>query len=103
MGHGLLYRTYEAVDACVVLHNRRSLVRLQCTGGQLHFVLMRHPPLLSVKPCGGAVGAGGGGGRWEAGWGVWQLGRGGGDLQATHYYHTHTSRVCVCVSGGMAV
>ena len=28
--------------------------------------------------------------------GYWQLG-GGGGLRATHYYHMHTSRVCVCL------
>ena len=29
--------------------------------------------------------------------------KGGGGLSAAHYYHMHTSRVCVCVSGGMGV
>ena len=46
-------------------------------------------------------GSWGGGGRWGAGGGYWQLGRGGsprgGGLRATHYYHMHTSRVCVCL------
>ena len=40
---------------------------------------------------------GGGGGRWEGGGGGYcQLSRGEG-LRATHYYHMHTSRVCVCL------
>ena len=40
----------------------------------------------------------GGGGRREGGGGggYWQLSRGEG-LRATHYYHMHTSRVCVCL------
>ena len=50
-------------------------------------------PQLSVKTWGG--GAGGCGGR-AGGQGDWQLSRGEG-LRATHYYHMHTSRVCVCV------
>ena len=50
---------------------------------------MRPTPQLSVKTWGG---------------GYWQLGQGGGSqggggLRATHYYHMHTSRVCVCVWG----
>ena len=66
------------------------------TGGQLQSVLMRPTPQLSVKTCrgggvGGRVGGGlaarrGGGGSQE-GWG----------LRATHYYHMHTSRGCVCL------
>ena len=52
---------------------------------------------------GGAVGAPGGGGgvggrAAGGGGGDWQLSRGEG-LRATHYYHMHTSRVCVCVWG----
>ena len=42
-------------------------------------------PQLSAKTCGR-----GGGGRREGG-------GGGGGLHATHYYHMHTSRVCVCL------
>ena len=57
-------------------------------GGGLQSVLMRPVPQLSVKTCGGGGAAGGGG--------DWQLGRGGG-LRATHQYHMHTSRGCVCL------
>ena len=42
----------------------------------------------------GRVGGGGGGIGSSAG----GVPRGGG-LRTTHYYHTHTSRVCVCASG----
>ena len=63
---------------------------------------MRPTPQLSVKTWGGGSwGGGGGGGRREGGGGGggdWQLSRGEG-LRATHYYHMHTSRVCVCVWG----
>ena len=64
------------------------------TGAQLQSVRMRPYPQLSVKTCrGGELGRGGvlaaqpGGGPK----------RGGGGLRATHYYHMHTSRVCVCL------
>ena len=62
---------------------------------------MRPTPQLSVKTCvGGGVGAGGGG-RREGGGGVLAAWRGGsqegGGMRATHYYHMHTSRVCVCL------
>ena len=50
---------------------------------------MRPTPQLSVKTCGGGVGG-------RAGGGYWQLSRGEG-LCTTHYYHMHTSRVCVCL------
>ena len=69
-----------------------------CPGGQLQAALMRQPPSYLPK-----LARGGGGGRREGGGGgYWQLGQGGG-LRVTHYYHMHTSRVCVCVSGGMRV
>ena len=61
------------------------------------------PPELSAETCGGrgAVGAGGqlgpGGGGSAGGWGGVLAARGGGGVHATHYYHMHTSRVCVCL------
>ena len=76
-------------DVCETVRKERA----DNPGGRLQLVLMRHPPQLSVKTCGG------GGGGSVGGWGgYWQLGRGGGGgLRATHYYHMHTSRVCVCL------
>ena len=69
------------------------------TGGQLQSVLMRPTPQLSVKTCRGGGSWGGGGGRREDGGGVLAARRGGsqegGGLRATHYYHMHTSTVCV--------
>ena len=67
------------------------------------------PPPRSAKTCGagggGKLGRGGGGvrGRVWGGGGDWKLGRRG--LRAAHYYHMHTSKVCVCVcvSGGMGL
>ena len=62
-------------------------------GGRLQPVLMRHPPSYLQKLAGGGgevVGGGVGGGVLAAGPGV-------GGLRATHYYHMHTSRVCVCL------
>ena len=61
---------------------------------------MRHPPQLSAKTCGGGGGdswgrGGGSAGGWEGG--VLAARPGGGGLRATHYYHMHTSRVCVCL------
>ena len=55
------------------------------------------PSYLS-KLAGGGGGSWGGGGGRAGGGGYWQLSRGEG-LRATHYYHMHTSRVCVCVWG----
>ena len=49
---------------------------------------MRSTRQLSVKTWGGQLGRGGGG--------DWQLSQGEG-LHTTHYYHMHTSRVCVCL------
>ena len=49
---------------------------------------------------GGQLGPGGGGRREGRYRGIGSSARVGG-LRATHYYHMHTSRVCVCVSGGM--
>ena len=68
------------------------------TGGQLQSVRMRPTAQLSVKTC-----MGGGGGRREGGGGgVLAAQPGGGvprgeGLRATHCYHMHTSRVCVCL------
>ena len=59
------------------------------------------PPQLSAKTCGGAgqLGRGGGGsaGGCVGGGGILAARGGGGALHATHYYHMHTSRVCVCL------
>ena len=50
--------------------------RAAATGGRLQPVLMRHPPQLSVKTCGGGlVGSWGGGG---VGWRMWGGGSAGG-------------------------
>ena len=51
---------------------------------------MRPTPQLSVKTCGG-----GGAGIGSSAGGRGSQGRGG--LCATHYYHMHTSRGCVCL------
>ena len=72
-------------------------------GGRLQLVLMRHPPQLSVKTCGGGGGGGGqlgqlgqlGQGGQQEGWGDIGSLAGGGGLRATHYYHMHTSRGCL--------
>ena len=62
-------------------------------GGRLQAVLMQPPPpQLSAKTCGGWSAGGLGGGLLAA-----RPGGGGGGLRATHNYHMHTSRGCVCL------
>ena len=63
-------------------------------GGGLQAVLVRHPPSYLPKLAGGAVGVGGV--RREGGGGIGSS-AGGGGVHATHYYHMHTSRGCVCL------
>ena len=62
---------------------------------QLHLIL-------SAKTCGEGGGQGGGVGGRVRGGGVGSSARGEG-LRATHYYHMHTSRMCVWGGGGMGV
>ena len=66
-------------------------------GGGLQPVLMRHPPQLSSKTCGG----GGVGGRVGGGGVNWQLGRGGGAARDPLLPHAYLKGVCV--SGGIEV
>ena len=64
---------------------------------------MRPTPQLSVKTCGGGQGGGRSAGGWGGGGGISSSAgggpKGGGGLRATHDYHMHTSRGCVCVWG----
>ena len=55
------------------------------------------PPSYLSKLAGGGELGRGGGRREGGGGGYWQLSWGGGGLRDTHYYHMHTSRVCVCL------
>ena len=61
-------------------------------GGRLQLVLMRHPPPSYLSRL-----AGGGVGRRVGGGGIGSSAGGRGGLHATHYYHMHTSRGCVCL------
>ena len=58
---------------------------------------MRPTPKLSVKTCGGGGGGSGGGRGGGIGSSAGGGPKGGGGLHVTHYYHMHTSRVCVCL------
>ena len=105
VGHGPLFPGLRGNGVNLRLTCNANL-ETTATGGQLQSVRMRptpHPPAICQNLRGGG-GSWGGGGGWREGrgGGDWQLSRGEG-LRATHYYHMHTSSVCVCVSGAMGV